>query len=416
LSRFRVSRPSGGRSKRSFDDSFDAAWRAAFETGAARASTRALRRLAKRWRGILRRLAPLGAVSAGNRVTLHREGDALFDALWGEIERARERVLVNTYILAPDRVGRATVAALARAAERGCAVMLRYDALGSGDVACPELDHLLRVGGRVEAFNPVLTWRSRLSRKMVRDHRKVAVVDGRIAFCGGMNLSEAYAGERHGTGEFRDSHLALEGPVAADLEALFDERAPAEAAPVAGGALVQVLESNRWRKRRAIQRAMRRTISRAGERVWLTTPYFIPPPRLARAIRSAARRGVDVRLLTAGPSDVPFVRAIARHLYASFLRAGVRIFELQVRTLHAKTAVIDRVYSSVGSFNLDVSSDRYNPEVTVGVLAARLAAEVAADFARDVAGAVEVRRDAAGTRSTAERLVGRFGYWLSKLF
>jgi len=418
------------------DHSFDEALRAAFEPAAEREGRRRLRRLAGRWRATLRRLAPLGAVSYGNVVRRYDDGDELCEELWRAIDAARERVLVSTYILAPDRVGRATMAALARAAARGCAVRLRFDAVGSPRVMCPELDELLRCGATVEEFNPVLTWRSRLSRKLVRDHRKVVVVDGSVAFCGGMNFTEDYAGERHGNGQFRDTHLRLRGPVAADLEVLFDDdddddgatvprvrsaTAPGEESPAVGpapveqGALVQVLEANRWRARRAIQGAMLRTISRAGERVWLTSPYFVPPRRLSRAIRNAAKRGVDVRLLTAGVSDVPLARAIGRHLYARFLKAGVRIFELQGRTLHAKTEVIDGVYSSVGSFNLDVLSDRYNHEVNVGVLGPALAAELEADFERDTAAGREVRADEPDARSLFEKALGAIGYRLSKL-
>jgi cardiolipin synthase len=425
LSRFRVTGSSQGRPP-SPHTAFDDAVRAAFErpapsAGGARATAkarRALRRLGGRWLAILRRLAPLGAVSTGNRIDVYTDGDALFEALWSAIDQAAERVFVTTYILRADRVGCATLAALARAAERGCAVTLRYDAVGSQTVACPELEDLRRLGGRIEEFNPFLTWRSRLSRRLVRDHRKVAVVDGRVAFCGGMNLSEEYAGERHGTAEFRDTHLRIEGPAARDLEELFEEergRAPAALHVDAPGPLVQVLESNRWRRRRAIQHAMRRTIARSERRVWLSSPYFVPPRRLARAIRGAARRGVDVRLLTAGYSDVPLARAIGRHLYAAFLRRGVRIFEMNGRVLHGKTAVIDGVYASVGSFNLDTLSDRYNHEVNVGVLDHELAEALERDFERSLEQSAEVTEATLADRGWFERLFGWLGYEISRL-
>jgi cardiolipin synthase len=421
LSRFRIPGPSLGR-RASPTAAFEDAVRAAFApagTSGAVAPDRGLRRLGQHWSAILRRLAPLGAVSTGNRIEVFTDGDLLFEALWRAIDGASERVFVTTYILRADRVGRATLDALARAAVRGCGVTLRYDSVGSPEVQCAELELLLRVGARVEAFNPFLTWRSRLSRRFVRDHRKVAVVDGKVAFCGGMNLSEEYAGERYGTGEFRDTHLMLTGPAARDLEELFDEgRGRLVARGVHGsgpGALVQVLEANRWRRRRAIQHAMRRTISRASRRVWLTTPYFVPPRRLARAIRGAAQRGVDVRLLTAGRSDVPFARVIGRHLYAKFLRGGVRIFELDERTLHGKTAVIDGVYASVGSFNLDILSDRYNHEVNVGVLDRELAQTLERDFERDLAAATEITEAMLADRGIVERFLGWVGYRLSKL-
>ncbi|MEM7310137.1 MAG: phosphatidylserine/phosphatidylglycerophosphate/cardiolipin synthase family protein [Planctomycetota bacterium] len=380
------------------------------------------RRLTRRWRHTLGRLRPLGGMSVGNRVELFTDGDALFEALWAAIDAARERVLLSTYILADDRVGRRTIAALAAAAERGVEVLLRYDSVGSLGLGEGDTERLRRAGGRAVAFNPLLTLRSRLSRRVVRDHRKVAVVDGTTAFCGGMNVAEEYAGERHGTGLFHDAHLRLEGPAAGQLEALFADasgppaRARFETTPrPVDGTFLQVLESNRWRRRRAIQRAMRYTLSRAEERAYLASPYFLPPRRLRRALTSAAQRGVDVRILTAGPSDVPIVRVASQHVYGRFLRAGVRIFELQERVLHAKTVVIDGVYASVGSFNLDLLSDRYNHEVNATMLDRRLGAALEAQLQRDFAGAREVTLESWENRGAVARVLGWIVYKLSRL-
>ena len=365
----------------------------------------------------------MGAMSPGNRVEIFGEGDGLFEALWRELERAERRILLTTYILTPDRVGRRTIAALVAAAGRGVEVTLRYDSVGSDDLESGLLDDLRRLGGEVIEYNPVLTLRSRLSRRMVRDHRKVVVIDGSVAFCGGMNIAEGYAGSVHGTAELRDTHLRIEGPAAEDLQALFDpdrdddpppqfELAPRETS----GTLVQVLESNRWRKRRAIQRALRYTISRAERRLWLTNPYFLPPTRLRRAIIGAAGRGVDVRLLTVGPSDAPHLKAVSQHVYGRFLRGGVRIYELQSRKLHAKTAVIDGVYASVGSFNLDILSDRYNHEINVALLDHDLAQTLEELFERDLEGAKEITLADWSHRGLWNRVKGWLGYQLSKLF
>ena len=380
------------------------------------------RRLARRWRHTLQRLRPLGGMSLGNRVERFSDGDRLFEALWSALAGAQERVLATTYILSPDNVGRRTIAALADAAARGVRVTLRYDAVGSRHLPAAELETLVRLGGRVEAYNPAWTLRSRLANRAVRDHRKVVVIDGRVAFCGGMNIDEGYAGTRHGSGMLRDTHLRIEGPAGADFEAVFDtERAPGAPPPFeleprdGPGVLLQVLSSNRWLRRRAIQRSLRYTISRAERRVWLTNPYFLPPRRLRRALTSAARRGVDVRLLTVGPSDVPSVRAISQHVYGHFLRRGVRIYELQSRVLHAKTAVIDGVYASVGSFNLDILSDRYNHELNVALLDLGLAAVLEEDFKRDLEGSRELTLAEWSERGLWNRVWGWLGYQLSKL-
>jgi len=377
----------------------------------------AWRKLSLRWKRNLARLRPLGGMSRGNTVELFQDGDLLLEALWAAIAGAERHVLLATYIFEPDRVGLRTLSELASAAARGVAVHLRFDSVGSSNLKAEHLEELRRLGAQVKAYNPFFTWRSRLSKRLVRDHRKVCVVDAAVAFCGGMNVTEDYAGERYGNGRFLDAHLRITGPAVQDLEALFQPSGMRRASAAAGeGTFVQVLESNRWRKRRAIQRALRYTISRAGERVWLTTPYFLPTPPLQHAIVRAARRGVDVRLLTAGQSDVPISRVLGRHTYGRYLRCGVRIFELRQRTLHGKICVIDGVYGSVGSFNLDVLSDRYNHEVNVTVLDRTFARELERAFERDMQGAVEVTADAWGRRGLASRLAGWFLYQLVRFF
>lgn len=377
----------------------------------------AWRKLSMRWKHNLARLRPLGGMSRGNKVELFQDGDLLLEALWAAIAGAERHVLLATYIFEPDRVGLRTLSELAGAAARGVAVNLRYDSVGSSNLGAEHLEELRRLGAKVEEYNPFFTWRSRLSKRLVRDHRKVCVVDGRVAFCGGMNVTEDYAGPRYGNGRFLDAHLRVGGPAVQDLEALFQERGRRKASEAVGeGTFVQVLESNRWRKRRAIQRALRYTISRAGERVWLTTPYFLPTPRLQKAIVRAARRGVDVRLLTAGQSDVPVARVLGRHIYGRYLRCGVRIFEMRERTLHAKIAVIDGIYGSVGSFNLDILSDRYNHEVNVTVLERAFSRELEQAFERDMQGAVEVTAATWGRRGLASRLAGWFLFQLVRIF
>ncbi len=385
-----------------------------------------------RWRGTLRLLWPLGHTSQGNVTEVFVDGDRAFEAMWQAMRTASKRVLFETYILEPDRVGRRSLAELLRARRRGLDVAVVVDAFGSS-AAAPFLKRLRRAGVRVERFNPILRWSSRLSR-LVRNHRKILVCDG-VGFCGGMNVSEDYAGRRLGTHLFRDTHLRLEGPCVEDLAALVEEhfggdgRGPGAervASPVAArekieengesvGALVQILESNVRRQRRAIQRALETTVQRSVERCYLTTPYFVPPPRLVRALRRAAARGVDVRVLTAGRSDVPLVRLASRHLYGRLLRKGVRLFEMEERVLHAKTATVDGVYSTIGSFNLDYWSYRRNLEVNVSILDGSIAEQLEERFQRDVELSSEVPLERWRKRSWLERIVQRVAYWLMRI-
>lgn len=382
------------------------------------------RRLWERWRSTLRLLRPLGDVSRGNRITPLLDGDEAFVAMWEAIDGASRRVVCTTFILEDDAVGRRTRDALAAAAERGCEVVLQCDAYGSKALRASFLRPLQESGGRVILYNPPLRFRPRMSR-LVRNHRKILVVDDRIAFCGGMNVSEDYAGEHHGTGRFRDVHLRLDGPCVADLAKLVrdsirsgGDRPPARGErprPFAKGSVVQVLESNVRRQRRAIQKAMHFTLRRAVKRCIFTSPYFVPPRRLIAAMTDAAQRGVDVRVMTAGRSDVPIVRKASRHLYGRLLRGGVRLYEMQERTLHAKTACIDGVYGSVGSFNLDYWSYRRNLEVTVTALDPATAARLEERFREDLVLSREVRLENWERRRLLERVLDWLAYQLLRI-
>jgi len=300
-------------------------------------------------------------------------------------------------------------------------VLLVIDAFGSHRVSNESLARLRARGATVVSFNPIVRWRSPFSR-LVRNHRKILVVDERHAFCGGMNVAEEYAGTRHGTGLFRDTQLEMEGPCARDLAFLTERdmldlprRVPEITLDESAGSLVQILDTNERRQRRAIQKALRVTLARALERCYLSSPYFVPPRRLMRGLALAAKRGVDVRVLTAGRSDVPLVRLASQHLYGRLLRAGVRIFELQKRVLHAKTVTVDGVYAAVGSFNLDYWSDRRNLEVAVGVLDPGAAVALEEQFQVDLAGAQEVHLVNWAKRTFPERLVGWLAYQILRI-
>jgi cardiolipin synthase len=374
---------------------------------------------------LLSRLLVLGGASAGNRVEVMCDGDAVMDSIWDAVDGAQKQVWVETYILEPDRVGQRTLDALVGAAKRGCEVLLLYDAVGGSRITEAFLKPLRDAGGRIFVFNPLLKWR-RVNPLLRRDHRKIIVIDGYVGYCGGVNLSEDYGSTRHGNGRFHDSHVKIEGPCVHDLAAVLASSVrlasdnevalslPKRAEPVKE-TFVQVLASRGREGRRAIQRGMRLSIRHATRHCFITTPYFIPPARLIRAINYAARRGVDVHILTAGDSDVPIVRTAAQHIYGLLLKRGVRIHEMFGRTLHAKTMTMDGVYSTIGSFNLDTWSHKRNLEVMVGLVDADVARLMREQFDRDLELTKEVTLENWKKRSAWQKFVHWAAYQIMRI-
>ena len=379
-------------------------------------------RVRRAWLRTAARLLPLGGTSHGNQLTLFVTGDDAFAAMLAAIGHAGEVVWLETYSFEPDPLGKLVLAALTAAAARGVRVVLLVDAVGSGNLDDGDLAPLRAAGGRAERFN--VPWHLDLS-PLVRDHRKILLVDHILAFCGGMNMTAEYAGPELGTNRFRDTHMLLEGPGVADLAQLFvgsfqmatGERLTAgpRPTPMSRGVQVQVLGTNHRGGKRHIQRALFHTVGRAVKTCALTSPYFVPPPRLLRQLVAAARRGVTVRVLTAGLSDVPAARVAAEHIYGSLLRAGVQIFEMNARTLHAKTSTIDGVYCSVGSFNLDRWSYGRNLEVTVACMDSDVAAALQRCFENDLQSAREVKLAEWETRSLWRRVLGYFAFQLMRV-
>ena len=382
--------------------------------------------LARHWERIVLKLLKHGGATTGNSVKLCCDGDEGMESIWRAIACAKHTVWFEMYIFQPDRVGKRTLDELAKAAGRGCEVMLLVDALGSAGLSESALRQLRNCApGRVHIrfFNPIRPWRWPVT-IMRRDHRKIVVVDGAIGFCGGMNISEDYAGPRHGNGLFHDSLVRMEGPCVRHLAAVFASswRKTTKKRPrlgprpeTCGESLVQVQASRGIYGRRSIQRALRITVRNAVNHCYITTPYFIPPQRLVSAIKRAAERGVDVRILTAGVCDVPIVHLAAQHVYGGLLKHGVRIYEMYDSTLHAKTITIDGVYSTVGTFNLDTWSDKRNLEVNIAMIDPVIAQQMHTNFLGDVRTAWEITHENWHKRVWWKRLIHWTAYQVLRL-
>lgn len=368
----------------------------------------------------------------GERVALLRDGEQAYPAMLEAIAAARRTVCLETYILRDDATGQRFFAALSERARAGVLVLLMYDAWGS-DVAEASLAKLAEAGVKVSAFRPFRIVRS-LSRAVARhgrrNHRKSLVVDGRVGFTGGMNVADDYAPVADGGGGWRDTHLRVSGPSARALEALFREtwrrnRGPGYDAtrfegdpgvlPAAGA--VRIVGNGFVRTRKEVRRAYEQAFEAARERIFVTNAYFLPPPSLLRRLFAAAKRGVRVAVVLAATTDVKTVLYAARWLYPRLLYAGIELYEwTDGRVLHAKTAVIDGAWTTVGSTNLDTLSLSRNLEVNAIVVDEALGAAAERLFVDDLAHCRRITFDDLASFGPLERalswLAWRMRSWL----
>ncbi|MHC5033244.1 MAG: cardiolipin synthase [Planctomycetota bacterium] len=349
-----------------------------------------------------RRLSTTPA-SHGNRAEILVDGEAAYRSMTEAIAAATDHVHVEFYIIEPDEVGTRLRDRLVARARDGVEVRVLTDAIGTR-LPFGFWDPLLEAGGRAAVFEPVISpWRRRRHYRVdFRNHRKIVIVDGRTGFTGGINVGKEYLGRDPTLGEWRDTHVRLEGPAALSLQTTFAEDwysatgdlldaaryFPAVAGT--GTAVVEVVDSGPDRTWSPISYVYSQAIALARERVWITSPYFVPGPHLEQTLIGAALRDVDVRLLLPGVSDSWLVQQTARSYYRRFLEAGVRIFEYQRGFVHSKTMAVDSWIGTVGSANMDTRSFQLNFELNAFVYGDQFADELAEDFLADQKHAREV--------------------------
>ncbi|WP_188748295.1 phospholipase D-like domain-containing protein [Marinobacterium zhoushanense] len=325
---------------------------------------------------------------SGNRVELLIDGDSFFPAMLSAIESARETLLLEIYLAASGAVMDRFIAALCASAERGVRVCLLFDHFGARDLRQSDRQRLSRAGVSLVLYNPIAfnKWFANFS----RDHRKMLVIDQRLAFIGGTGLTDSYRSDLPGRPDtpWHEVMCRVEGPVVGDIARLFTQlwnRSCLDSLPllngrsqpgrVAGDALVRLLTSEGPRNQR-IERSILSMTHNARQRVWICTAYFLPSFALRLALRRAARRGVDVRLVVSGPlTDHLWIHHASKRYYRRLLNAGVHIYEYQPRMLHAKLALIDDQVS-IGSCNLDHWNLRWNLEANIEVREPLFSAEV----------------------------------------
>jgi cardiolipin synthase len=340
----------------------------------------------------------------GNSVELLENASQAFPAMLEALQSARHQILFEMYWFDSDRTGRRFAAELIRAAARGVEVALLYDSLGSWEADPDMFDEMEAAGVKLVEFNPLAPWKTRfrLARLTLRDHRKIVVVDGEVGFTGGINLADHWLPEAEGGDGWRDDMIRVEGPAVAGLMECFRRTWSRERGAALGhlhGATapgergrqrVRVLGENDRPHRHEIVNAYLFNIYRAKRRVWIKNSYFLPDLAVVRALKRAARRGVDVRVVLPAFSDVEIVRHAGRAMWSSLLRHGVRLYEWHKSILHSKTAVIDGVWSTIGTLNLDYRSMRNNIEVNVSVLDESFGAVMDKSFLADLSECREV--------------------------
>jgi cardiolipin synthase len=344
------------------------------------------------------------------------------------IRSARRQVLLEMYWFDSDKTGQQFASALGQASERGVEVAVIYDSVGSWEADGAMFDELRRAGVHVIEFSPLMPWkrRFRLDRLTLRDHRKILTVDGETGFTGGVNLADVWLPETQDGQGWRDDMVRVQGPAVAGLMNVFQGtwmreggkplvQFPKGPPGAIGDQRVQVLGENYSRRRREITRAYLLNIFRAKERVWITNSYFVPDPRVVRALKRAAQRGVDVRVILPAYSDVEIVRHASRAIWGGLMRQGVRLYEFHRSILHSKSAVIDRYWSTIGSFNMDYRSLRANLEVNVAVQDEGFGAVMEDSFRRDLEHCREVDPHEFRFRPLGNRLLEFILYRFRKL-
>jgi cardiolipin synthase len=336
----------------------------------------------------------------GNAVGLLLDARENFPAWLDAIRSAQRLILFECYILDDDEVGREFARALADRARDGVQVYVLYDWFGSFRTGY-FWDRLSEAGVRVAAFNP-LQFASPLSWVM-RDHRKLIAIDGRLGFVSGLCVSGRWLGnEQKGLEPWRDTGVQIQGPAVAELEEAFDQvwRAtgaaplsrrlltPAEAMQTVGSMRVRVVSGEPGSA--STYRLDLLIAALAHERLWLTDAYFVGTAAYVQALRAAAQDKVDVRLLVPGASDIPAVSMLSRAGYRALLDAGIRVFEWNGTMLHAKTAVADLHWTRIGSTNLNLASLLGNYELDVAIEDPAFAARMAEQFELDLARSTEI--------------------------
>lgn len=368
----------------------------------------------------------LGTVVQGNQVEILENG-GFFDVLIAEIDGARHSVHFETFLWKDGVLAQRLADAFCRRAQAGVQVRLMLDANGSRGIGDRIEAQLKQAGCRLKYFH-----RTRIRHIGVynnRTHRKICIVDGRVAFAGGHCIVDSWLGEAQDKQHFADVSVRLRGPIVGQLQSVFSENWVGHtgelfvgddvfpALQAEGTVPMHVAFVKPDGSAPAVKILHHALICFANRRLWIQNPYFIPEPEAVEAFARAVKRGVDVRVMTpsTGGSDNPMVQHAGHHVYEKLLRAGVRVFEYPHTLLHQKVIVVDSIWASVGSCNFDDRSFEINDEVTLGMLDAGLARQLEAIFEKYAAQCREIKLAEWKRRPLKHRVLERLAYSINEV-
>ena len=371
-------------------------------------------------------------LTKGNKVTLLADGQATYVAMFEAIQNARDHINLESYIIEDDETGRKFADLLLQKQAEGIQVNLIYDSVGSFSTPASFFQRLSDGGIQVVGFNPINPLKAREKWGLThRDHRKILIGDGKVAIIGGINISKVYSSSPFKRKQnekapirWRDTDIQIEGPAVAELQKLFLDTWLKQKGPKLsernyfpdlkeeGNALVRVVGSTPGQSNRITFIVYVSAITFAEHSIHMTNSYFIPDDQIVKALTDAARRGVDVKIILPGITDSQLALYAQRHYYSVLLKSGVKLYEHSTSLLHAKTAVIDKVWSTVGSTNMDFLSLLNNDEVNAVILNHEFAVEMEKMFVRDLENSRQIQWEEWKERP----LLPRIREWFVNLF
>lgn len=359
----------------------------------------------------------------GNRLKLLYKGKDSFEAIFDSVSEAQHLICLQFYIFRNDETGREMAKLLKKKAREGVRICILYDHFGSIGTPSTFWTDLKDNGIAIRASRP-FKWLSPF-RYAHRDHRKLLIIDAVKAFTGGLNIANEYRGFhlRLKRG-WRDTGIILEGPIVSELLCTFrkswqtwggdpipsllaETPSPAETGQPGTLPVIPIFASSA-KGRRKMRKLLYYSIANAKERILFTTAYFTPSRRMLDSLEEAVSRGVEVKLLLPGTSDVPAAYYAGRAFFSRLLRAGIRIFTYQGEVLHAKSYVFDGCWSIVGSANLDFQSLRWNDEGNIGILDGGFGEQMTSVFQEDITYAAEIKSMSWAQRPISEKIKERF--------